>query len=183
MRIHPRRPSRRFCWSFTLLPWVGLLGCNPGVTDDERPDYTKLVPVTGTVTINGKGVPGVVVTFLPPMWSASNGETKDDGTYTLQTAGKPGALPGHYKVGISYLVSAEGEPQGLAPRSAMSLPPEMLTAREKLPPEYSDLGRTTQKATVSTAGGRFDFDVKAVLDAPPPAPRAGKEPSKDADAP
>jgi hypothetical protein len=162
------------------LPWLGLLGCDPGTSDDAQPDYTKLVPVKGTVKINGKGIPGVVVTFLPPMWSASNGETKEDGTYTLQTAGKPGALPGDYKVGISYLVSADGQPQGLAPRSAMSLPPGMLTAREKLPPEYSDLGRTTLRATIPEGGDSFDFDVKADLGTQPPAPESKTQPSDEA---
>lgn len=161
-----RIPSGRIGWSFALLGGFILLGCEPIARDDDDapPDYTKLVAVKGTVTIKGKAVPGVVVTFVPPKWAASNGETIADGSYELQTAGRPGALPGVYKVAISYLVSADGQAQGLAPRSAMSPPPGMATAREKIPVEFSDPGRTTLKATVSRDGGTFDFDVPVDLE-------------------
>lgn len=159
MRSFDRISSRYVCWSFILLSWLVVAGCKPETVDESVPDYTKLVPAKGTVKVKGKAVPGVVVTFLPSKWAASNGETGDDGSYTLQTAGKPGVLPGEYKVAFSYLVSAEGQPQGLAPRSAMNPPPSMASAREKLPPEFSDLGRTTFKATVSASGGTFDFDI------------------------
>jgi hypothetical protein len=175
-----REPSRRVRRLLTLLPVLGVLGCDvAGPGDDEPPDYTKVVKAEGKVLIDGKPYSGVVVTFLPPKWSASNGETKADGTYSLQTAGKSGALPGEYKVAISYLVSADGEAQGLAPRSAMSPPPGMATAREKLPAEYSDLSRTTLKATVpATGSGTFDFDIKAGLDSPPPQEPPTEKPAK-----
>ena len=173
-----RTLSRRPWWSLALLIWFGVLGCQFEAPDDDPPDFSRLVPVKGTVTINGKPLPGLVVTFLPPKWSASNGETHADGSYTLQTASKPGALPGDYKVGISYLVSAAGEPQGLTARSSMSPTPGMATAKEKLPPEFSDFGRTTLKVTVPSGGKDFDFDVRADLETSPLSTQSKEEPSK-----
>jgi hypothetical protein len=153
-------PIRRPWWSFSLLAGVLMAGCQESdLTDETPPDYLNVVPVTGTVTANGQPLAAAVVTFLPEKWSASNGETDESGVFELETAGKPGVPPGPYKVCISYLVSAEGEPQGLGPRSAISPPPGMATAREKLPPEYSDFGRTTLKRTVPAGGANFDFDI------------------------
>lgn len=160
--------------SATLVIGLGMLGCAAPHTSDESdeapPDYSKVVPVTGTVKLNGKPLATAVVTFLPPKWSASNGETDENGKYVLETAGKPGSLPGEYKVCISYLVSAEGEPQGLEPRSSIAPSPGMITAREKLPPAYSDFGRTTFKRTVPAEGGTFDFDLPVDLSKPATEP-------------
>lgn len=163
MRSYFRTHARwRWC-SVALLTCLGALGCEAGTSDDVAPDYGKLVPVKGTVKVDGKPLAGVVVTFLPPKWSASNGETDADGSYTLQTAYKPGALSGEYKVSFSYLVSADGKPQGLGPRSSLTPTPSMATAKEQFPPELSDLGRTTLKATVPPGGGTLNFDIKPGL--------------------
>jgi len=122
MSLDSRVASHRIWRSLAFVSCFALLGCEPVVRDEDdvAPDYGKVVTVKGVVKIKGKTVPGVVVTFLPPRWAASNGETAADGSYTLQTAGQTGALPGDYKVAFSYLVSADGEPQGLASRSAIS---------------------------------------------------------------
>jgi hypothetical protein len=90
-------------------------------------------------------------------------QTNPDGKYELSSMGGPGVLPGEYKVGLSYMVSDKGEPQGLGVRIAQVQPPGMLTAKEQLPPEYSDLGRTKLSAKVGPQGGEFDFDVPASL--------------------
>jgi hypothetical protein len=170
MSFHPRTPSRRLWWSFTLLTGFSILGCGTADTAEETPpDYTNVVPVTGTVKANGKPLATAVVTFLPPKWSASNGETGEKGAFSLQTAGQPGVPPGEYKVCISYLVSADGEPQGLGPRSAIVPPPGMTTAKEKIPAEFSDFGRTTLTRTVPANGGNFDFDIPINLDIAEPA--------------
>lgn len=172
MSVDTRRLRRRPWWSFAFLAGFSILGCGDADTtsDETPPDYTKVVPATGTVKINGTPLATAVVTFLPAKWSASNGETDENGAFELETAGQPGVLPGEYKVAISYLVSADGEPQGLGPRSALAAPPSMATAREQIPPEYSDFGRTTLKATVPADGGNFDFDLKVDLIKPEPEP-------------
>ncbi|WP_406698258.1 hypothetical protein V5E97_05315 [Singulisphaera sp. Ch08] len=163
MTFTPRTSGRRLWWSFTALIGFSVLGCGDAESpeDETPPDYTKVVPVTGTVKLNGVPLPTAVVSFIPPKWPASNGETKADGTFTLETTGNPGVLPGEYRVSISYLVSPAGGAQGLGPRRSFSPPPGMLGAEEKLPPEYSDFMRTTLKRTVPATGGNFEFDIKA----------------------
>jgi hypothetical protein len=148
--------------------------CTPAPKEEDGPDLTRLVPVTGRITLNGKPAAGVVVTFLPPQWGASNGETKDDGSYSLTTAGRPGALPGSYRVAVSYLVDPAGRPQGLSARSSMTPVPSLAQAKERIPAEFSDLGRTTLDATVPAVGGSFNFDVKADLEPTAPAPAEPK---------
>ena len=52
----------------------------------------------------------------------------------------------------------------------------MITAKELVVPEWSNLGLTTHQVTVSEPGGTFDFDIKEPL-LPPPAPES---PAKEA---
>ena len=57
---------RRRLW---LLLLAGLVGCEKSAPVQKPPRRTRpraLVPVSGTVTVNGKPVETVVVTFLPP---------------------------------------------------------------------------------------------------------------------
>jgi hypothetical protein len=76
-------------------------------------------------------------------------------------------------VSISYLVSDKGEPQPISARVAQLQGHGMLTAKEQLPREYSDLGRTKLSAKVGPQGGEFIFDVPASI--PPEAEKAAGE--------
>lgn len=169
--------SRPSFWLFALL----VAGCAGGDEPGEV-DFSRLVPVRGVVKVNGETAPGLVVTFLPKEWAASNGETGEDGSFELQTARRPGAFPGEYKVAVSYLVSDDGEPQGMDARGALTPSPGMATAKEKLPPKYSSLGETELAATVGPEGGTFNFDlnVEGFEFTPPPAPPTEEEPKADA---
>jgi hypothetical protein len=168
--------SRR--WRLWAVLLVGVVGCAPSEPADDRLAAVTpeaMVPVSGVVTANGKPVDTVVITFLPPNGpGVGTGETDKDGKYTLSSVGGPGILPGDYKVAISYLVSDTGEPQGLRPRSSMAQPPGMRTAKEQIPPEYSDLGRTKLTARVDLKGGHFDFDVPISISATEPKPPGKK---------
>jgi hypothetical protein len=152
-------------------PWVVLLycvvGCGKAESVDERPqllDPMALVPAGGVVTVNGEPLASLVITFLPPSGPCvGTAETDQDGKYKLSSIVGPGVLPGDYKVAISYLVSDKGEPQGMSARSGMVRGPAMLSAKEQLPAEYADLGRTTLSAKVGPRGGQFDFDVPASI--------------------
>jgi hypothetical protein len=127
-----------------------------------NPDLVKLMPVSGVVTLNHKPLSGAVVVFMPESGPTSVGETDKDGRYELESYGRKGGAPvGDYKVAVSYLVSADGEPQGLAARSSFSPTPGMTSAKEQLPKEYSDLGRTKTTAKVVSPGGTFDFEIDA----------------------
>jgi hypothetical protein len=63
---------------------------------------SKLVPVVGKVTVDGKPLTTGSVSFRPEKGSANSeqpgGEIDEEGTYRLFTAGKEGAPPGRYRV-------------------------------------------------------------------------------------
>ncbi|WP_216821104.1 carboxypeptidase-like regulatory domain-containing protein [Singulisphaera sp. GP187] len=163
-----RQPSR---WAIILAMAVGS-GCT-GTTEEEGPDFSNLVPVTGVITLNSEPLPGAVVTFLPKQWATGLGETNEKGEYSLSTANRPGLSPGDYKVAISLLLSAEGEPQGLGARSSLAQPPSMLTAKEYLPRHYADLGTSKLTAHIEAKGGTFNFNLDAPELAKPPRPESG----------
>jgi hypothetical protein len=138
-----------------------------------------LRPVWGKVTVQGEPLAGAVISFVPAdeQGTMTLGETDDEGIYDLAYGGTPGAAAAKYKVAISYIMGTDGTVYGLAPRSGLAKPYGMITAKERLKPEWSDMGLTTQQVTVREAGGAFDFDVPEPL-LPPLSP---EEPA-DADA-
>lgn len=77
----------------------------------------RTVPVTGKVIVDGKPLSTGSVTFWPEESKGDNskleatGQIGKDGTYTLNTRGKPGAPPGRYKV----TVTAQAEPDAKNP--------------------------------------------------------------------
>ncbi len=129
---------------------LGLGGCSKD---------PKLVPVTGTVTLDKKPLSGALVTFVPmgsTPGTGSFGRTKADGTYQLVAyRGGAGAVAGQYKVTISKRVMADGSD---LPENS-EVPPIEAQARETLP-QYSDADQTTLTATVPPAGGTIDFPLK-----------------------
>ncbi len=102
------RPVLAILCALGLTP---LLGCGNGI---------KCVPVSGTVTLDGQPLQGVVVAFTP---DASKGNTARasctgpvrDGRYELQTIGVTryesgrGAPPGWYKVTL--IADLPGQPK------------------------------------------------------------------------
>jgi hypothetical protein len=120
--------------------------------------------------VQGKPLAHAVVTFLQAdeNGTLTVGETDENGEYELSYLGRPGTAAANYKVAISYLMGTDGTVYGLAPRSGLSKPYGLIMAKELLAPEWSDLGRTTQRATVTDKGGSFDFNVPDPLLPPPP---------------
>ncbi len=156
-------------------------GCMAPADDDgpRRFNPNELVPASGVVTLNGAPLAGALVTFIPETGLPGVGETDRAGRYDMRTVRSSGVAPGDYKVAISYLVSPEGEPQGLAERNATIPSPAMLEAREQLPADYSDNFRTNQRATVTPRGGTFDFDVKATITPPAKVEHPSPEPAPE----
>jgi hypothetical protein len=148
-----------------------LPGCGGAGGGGALPPDPVLHPVRGKVTVQGKPLTQAVVTFLQvdEKGTTTVGETDDEGVYELSYLGSPGAAAADYKVAISYLVGTDGTVYGLGPRSGLAKPYGLLTAKELLQPEWSDLGRTTQRATVPERGGTFDFDIQEPLLPPPVA--------------
>jgi hypothetical protein len=163
-------------WFTLALSWgiCSLSGCKQG--SDTPPPEPVLHPVKGKVTANGKPLVHAVLTFLQvdEKGTTSVGETDEEGIYELSFLTKPGTAAAKYKVAISYLVGTDGTVYGLAPRSGLAKPYGMITAKELITPEWSDLGRTTHMATVPVNGGTFDFDIKEPL-LPPPTPQVSAQ--------
>ena len=88
--------------SALLVFLVALSGC-------ENKDYA-LVPVSGTVTQEGKPVAKMRVSFSPRPLGEDNvvgpyssGKTDSDGKFTLKTRyGEDGAVPGKHSIGLEY---------------------------------------------------------------------------------
>ena len=178
--VYPSNLPRRLpMWAVLL---AGVVGCGGSEPVDDRLaalDPKNLVPVSGVLTVGGKPMPTLVITFLPPSGPAlATAETDKGGKYVLRSMGGPGVLPGGYKVAISYMVSDEGEPQGMAARSSLIQGPGMLSAKEQLPAEYADLGRSKLSAKVGPQGGEFNFDVPVSLPAREEKP-AGKKAAEE----
>ena len=95
----------RILLSLTLL---GLVGCGGGL---------GTVPVSGTVTVDGNPMEGVIIQFLPddPSGMAASGTTDGSGAFKLTTEiNGDGALPGSYKVTVSkFEVKDDGVPENL----------------------------------------------------------------------
>jgi hypothetical protein len=136
--------------SYVVLASIAVLGCNRSA---EAPKVATL-PVKGTVTLDGKPLPGAQVVFLtgvPP--TIFVGTTDDQGAYQLQ--GMESSLQGECKVTISQMLKPDGSPP------APGEPPAMAGATEQLPSKYSQLDATTLSAEVGAEGGTFDFALES----------------------
>jgi hypothetical protein len=106
----------------TIAVTVLLVGCG-----DSGP---VIVPVSGRVTLNGKGLANASVTFQPidakDNAPGSGAFTDVDGRYTLKIIGKEteGAVVGKHKVRINMVPQATDPSDDRPQRSNKSLPPK-----------------------------------------------------------
>lgn len=139
------------CWRIVVVACLAVYGCGKSA----GPPKTQLLPVKGTVTLDGKPLAGADVVFVtgsPPL--AFAGRTGDDGTYQLQgIAGRDAKCEGECKVTISRMVKPDGSP--LAPGET----PADTAAVEQLLPTYSQFDSTTLTESVGAGGGTFDFPL------------------------
>lgn len=142
------------------LALAGLVGCG---SDEDR---IKLVPVTGTVTLNGKPLADAMVNFVPAEASGPSTPGVDStgpmGNYKLMFKGRSGVAPGKYKVTITpadETASAANVPE------AFKDDPAMLgfanDARQKSGSKGPAGTKTEFDAEVPAEGGVLDFDVKS----------------------
>jgi len=118
----------------------------------------KLVPVTGTVTIDGKPLAGASVTFMglgatPGLGGV--GTTDDFGKFEMShfRAGK-GVDPGEYKVIISKRVMSNGSP---IPVGTLSIAD--LATRDLVPPRFSDYNATVLTTFVKEGAEPITFSL------------------------
>ncbi|NLF72428.1 MAG: carboxypeptidase regulatory-like domain-containing protein [Candidatus Anammoximicrobium sp.] len=132
---------------------LGFSGCA------EKASGPALVPVSGTVKLDGEPAADVGVMFFPSGMTAGTtyyANTDAGGRYELQaSSGQKGAPVGEYKVTCSKYVMPDGSPF----KSDGSMSPEMAGAKEMLPPKYSDQSQTELKATVPAGGGAVDLEM------------------------
>lgn len=97
------------------LPFVlvvaGIIGCGP-----SRP---TIVPISGSVTLDGKPVPQATVLFMPVAGGVpARGSTREDGGFTLTTfAEGDGAIAGKHRVAVSKMkmTGIEATEDGMVP--------------------------------------------------------------------
>jgi hypothetical protein len=145
-------------WILAGLVATVLPGCGGGPT---------LVPVHGTVTINGKPLEGATVAFAPEQGNAVDTPGTDvtgpEGNYKLMYQGRSGIAPGKYRVAISKLEAKAGVviPENFK-KDPMMAKMAGLT-KETLPD--SATGQATEgsfaREVKDSGDNQFDFDVKA----------------------
>lgn len=145
-----------------MVPLAALLAafvCGCGRKGPNTPDP---VPVSGTVTLDGKPLAHATVFFRPEgdkMGTGSTAVTDSSGHYELVTRygeqTRKGAVPGKYRVYFSQMVGPDGKPVTLD----ADKPPADVGARESLPLHLSDPQQTQETAQVGESGGTIDFKL------------------------
>lgn len=136
----------RLLWC--LLPLIGMtfMGCGNG----DRP---PLGNVSGTVTMDGEPLVGVIVTFKPTNGRPAVGVTDATGKYQLEySRGVKGTKVGSNTVGFSWPIGVAGS--------------------HEIPARYS--GKSDLEQEVESGCNSFDFDLESDPDTgkkkPAPAP-------------
>ena len=138
---------------------LGMLASG-GCTPAANPNFPELVPVDGTVSMDGAPLANASVVFIPAgatQGGPSYGLTDEGGRYALEyQAGQKGAPVGEFKVVCSKWVMPDGSdyvgvPGGPSPMDA--------GAKELLPAKYSEEYQTTLKATIPPGGGTINLEV------------------------
>lgn len=128
-----------------LLP-LTLAGCGQGGAPEP-----ELVPVSGTVTLDGQPLADASVMF----GSVARGATDASGRYELSRGDKKGAPVGEHQVIIDKWVLPDGS------LYTGDVSPHEVDAKQLVPVRYSDPGTSELRATVPEGGGTIDFDLKS----------------------
>ncbi len=151
------RSTRNGTMTALVLALLGTLGCGGGSVEGVP---KKLVPFSGTVTIDGKPAIGATLQFLQDgtqtkgVGASSYGVADQAGKYTLKYRGeKEGVPPGTYKVVISRMAMPDGSPvpSGMSPTDAGAV--------ESLAPEFSNPESSQQTVIVGDKGGTQNYQL------------------------
>lgn len=137
---------------------------------------TKVYPVKGKVTFDGKPMKGGGSIAFMPMTSqegkTAGGTIDPDGNYELMT-NKPGdgSMPGEFRVVINQVV--EDEPEAVGDGEGGLRKPKVLVASpDRIPEIYGDAYNSPLRATVQTEDNEINFDLKRNLEIPGRPPGA-----------
>ena len=169
---------QRFSGTSTVIFSGLILAALGGCRDSGLPE---VVPVTGSVSFQGKPLAGATVTFFAKEGKLAAGElafgtTDAEGHFRLRSQAGPtealnGAIAGEHRVTISKLVPPQGmteevyqqkvEAEKAAGESGVyGAPREVVPPRvELLPGQYSDAQQTTLTASVKE-GEKNDFQFR-----------------------
>jgi hypothetical protein len=134
----------------------------------------KLVPISGTVTLNGKPFKDAEILFVPDPSNTvglpGNDRTGPEGNYKAMTEGRSGLVPGKYKVVVSRVtfdtsrIPSEFKDDPVMAQIVLQGPDQRGDLR---PPASKTASGTANEIKgefereVPTDGGILDFDVKA----------------------
>jgi hypothetical protein len=141
------------------LPAIALAFLIPACS--STPHGPPLVPVEGTITLDGKPLSGANVIFIPQgqtLGQSAVGRTDAAGRFELNTPDleHQGAASGNYRVVISKKVNPDGSDFNPAPDQD----PMLAAYKELLPPTYTDEALTTLQAEVPPEGAKtLDFKL------------------------
>jgi hypothetical protein len=153
-------------WLQTIAPLAlaGLVGCG---ADDGVPR----VPVSGTITMNGKPMAGATVAFIPDPGNKhqtpGSDATGPEGNYLLQWNHRSGVAPGSYKVAVTPALVL---PAGAKIPDAFKDDPYMAQmsigdgSAEKKKAVTGTKYEFSAEVTDQDKGKPFDFDVKATAE-------------------
>jgi len=145
-------------YSVIIISVIGILtGC--GSQSAEVPD--ELVPVTGTIKLDGKPKSNITVIFNPgdkTSGTGGYGVTDSEGKYTIRhRSNKPGVEPGEYIVTFSMMGLPDGSPipegKDAADVGAVQLLPEKYT--------NPNLEMNQTIATVSPPETTLDYEISS----------------------
>ena len=135
---------------FIVVGALGLSGCGGG--DGVKP-FDNLVPVSGTVTVEGKPLAQGTVEFIPeaPTGQTASGKVSN-GSFTMSTTvSAPGVVAGKYKVQID---SKEPLAAGPPPTGKVE-PPKSL-----IPVKYADAKTSGLEVDVVKGMPAIKWDLK-----------------------
>lgn len=136
-----------------------LAGSSVGIGCIRQPGVEGVVPVSGTVTYQGRPVEGATVVFAPQGPSrAACGRTDSSGRFHLTTlVPRDGALPGEYQVSVSKTQvetpMTEEESQAYFEKHGTS---PIIKTKEFLPEKYKTTATSGLTAEVAK-GNAHDF--------------------------
>jgi len=127
-------------WACLLLSVIACTGCEP--------HSAAVVPVSGTVTLDGQPLAGATVNFQPitdkssaaQVATGSYGKTDEQGRYTLRLIDpdQPGALIGKHMVTVTTAVSADPASDELKLQQAERISDKSRTQEIEVPPGGTD---------------------------------------------
>jgi hypothetical protein len=114
----------------------------------------KTAPVTGKVTYRGQPLQFGSVMFQPDTGPVAKAKIESDGTFTLSTDGKPGAVLGKHKVRVTCFESQSPNPPPTPPGQEPTL------GRSLIPQKYSNFGASGLEITVSEDMKPVEFNLQ-----------------------